>query len=158
MSKYIKVTENGLIIECGYDRPMDYVFVQVIKDNDYLYSNLDDHEIDCFKQTDFTLFDEKLKSLSLEIPEDLKIKTLLDRTKYLENLESIPFQIIAGFNADLISEDDRKFGIEIGQYIPGSEWTDNIQEYEYFKIESEALSRVNQINGAFIDNWDELNG
>ena len=98
MSKYINVTENGLIIECGFDRPMDYVFVQVIKDNDYLYSNLDDHEIDCFKQTDFTLFDEKLKSLSLEIPEDLKIKTLLDRTKYLENLESIPFQIIAGWN------------------------------------------------------------
>jgi hypothetical protein len=157
MSKYTTVTKNGLIIECGYDRPMDYVFVQVIENNDYLYSNLDDHEIDCFKQTDFTLFDEKLKSLSLEIPEDLKIKTLLDRTKYLENLESIPFQIIAGFNADLISEDDRKFGIEIGQYIPGYEWTDNIKEYEYFKTKSEALTRVNQINGAFIDDWDDLN-
>ena len=38
MSKYINVTENGLIIECGFDRPMDYVFVQVIKGDDYLYS------------------------------------------------------------------------------------------------------------------------
>lgn len=158
MSKYIKVTENGLIIECGYDRPMDYVFVQVIKNNEYLYSNINDFDIDFTSQIDFTYFDQKINSLGLEIPEDLKIKTLLDRAKYLENLESIPFQIIAGFNADLISENDSKFGIEIGQYVPGSEWTDNIKEYEYFKTESEALSRVNQINGAFIDNWDELNG
>ena len=156
MSKYINVTENGLIIECGFDRPMDYVFVQVIKDNDYLYSNLDDHEIDCIKQTDFTHFDEKLKSLGIEIPEDLKIKTLLDRAKYLKTLENIPFQILASYNSDLISVDDRKFGIEIGQYIPGSDFVFNIQEYEYYKTESEALSRVNQINGACIDDWDDL--
>ena len=156
MSKYTTVTKNGLIIECGYDRPMDYVFVQVIENNDYLYSNLDDHEIDCFKQTDFTHFDEKLKSLGIEIPEDLKIKTLLDRAKYLKTLENIPFQILASYNSDLFSVDDRKFGIEIGQYIPGSDFVFNIQEYEYYKTESEALTRVNQINGAFIDDWDDL--
>lgn len=156
MSNYKHVRDDGLIIECGYDRPMDYVFVQVIKDNEYLYSNLDDCEINCFQQTDFTHFDEKLKEFNLEVPEDLKIKTLLDRAKYLKTLENIPFQILASYNSDLISEDDRKFGIEIGQYIPGSGCILNIKEYEYYKTESEALSRVNQINGACIDDWDDL--
>lgn len=156
MSNYKHINNDGLVIECGYDRPMDYVFVQVIKDNEYLYSNLNDSEIDCFQQTDFTHFDEKLKEFNLEVPENLKIKTLLDRAKYLKTLENIPFQILASYNSDLISVDDRKFGIEIGQYIPGSDFVFNIQEYEYYKTESEALSRVNQINGACIDDWDDL--
>lgn len=156
MSKYTEITKNGLIIEVGYDRPMDYVFVQVIKNNDYLYSNLNDSDIDFTSQTDFSHFDEKIKTLGLEIPEELKIKTLLDRAKYLSSLESIPYQIIAGYNPDLISEDGRKFGIEIGQYVPGFVWTDNIKEYEYFNTESEALSRVNQINGAFVDDFEDI--
>lgn len=156
MSKYTEITKNGLIIEVGYDRPMDYVFVQVIKNNDYLYSNLNDSDIDFTFQTDFSHFDEKIKTLGLEIPEELKIKTLLDRAKYLSSLESIPYQIIAGYNPDLISEDGRKFGIEIGQYVPGFVWTDNIKEYEYFNTESEALSRVNQINGAFVDDFEDI--
>ena len=56
----------------------------------------------------------------------------------------------------MISEDGRKFGIEIGQYVPGFVWTDNIKEYEYFNTESEALSRVNQINGAFVDDFEDI--
>ncbi len=156
MSNYKHTTENGIIIEVGFDRPMDYVFVQVIKGDDYLYSNLDDHEIDCFKQIDFTYFDEKLKSLNIVIPEELKIKTLQDRAKYLDSLDYMLGQIKAGYNPDLVSEDDRKFGIEIGKELPGYDWCLNIEEYEYFKTESEALTRVNQINGAFIDDWDDL--
>lgn len=156
MSNYKHIKDDGLVIECGYDRPMDYVFVQIIKENEYLYSNLNDCAIDCFQQTDFTYFDEKLKEYNLEVPEEFKIKTLLDRAKYLKNLETLPFQILAAYNPDLISVDDRKFGIEIGQYIPGSDWILNIQEYEYYKTESQALTRVNQINGSFIDDWDDL--
>ena len=61
MSKYTTVTKNGITIECGYDISMDYVFVQVIKDNEYLYSNLNDCEIESLQQIDFTHFDKKLK-------------------------------------------------------------------------------------------------
>lgn len=156
MSKYTHITKDGMILEVGYDRPMDYVFVQVIKNNDYLYSNLNDSEINFTCETDFSHFDKKMKTLGLEIPEELKIKTLLDRAKYLTSLESIPYQIIAGYNPALISEDDRKFGIEIGQYVPGFVWSDNIKEYEFFNAESEALARVNQINGAFVDDFEDL--
>ena len=41
-----------------------------------------------------------------------------------------------------------------------SKYTEKINEntidYEFFHTESEALARVNQINGAFIDNVEDL--
>lgn len=155
MSNYTH-TADEITIEVGFEKSRDYIFVQVIKGNDYLYSNLDDRDINYLNQIDFTYFDEKLKSLSIEIPEKLKIKTLQDRAKYLDSLDPMLGQIKAGYNPDLVSEDDRKFGIEIGKELPGYDWSLNIEEYEYFHTESEALTRVNLINGAFIDDWDDL--
>lgn len=149
MSKYIETLKNGLILEAGYDRPMDYVFVQVIKNGEYLYSNINDSKIDFTSQIDFEHFDKKMSNLGIQIPEEIKIKTLLDRKKYLDSLEPIEDQIKAYLNSDLISEDDREYGIEIYR-------NNEVIDYEFYYKESEALTRINQINGAFIDDVDDL--
>lgn len=155
MSRYTKRIDKNTIIELGYDKPMDYVFVQVIKDGEYLYSNINDDEINFTMQNDFSHFDKKVSELGLEIPEDLKIKTLYDRAYFLKTIEKIPNQILAYHNEDLLGTDDgRDFGVEIYQSKNG-EYT-GVLDYEFFHTESEALARVNQINGAFIDDVEDL--
>ena len=93
MSNYKKDMGN-YIFEVGYDRHMDYIFVQVIckKTDKYLYSNLNDKDILFSSQIDFTYFDEKLLSLGFKIPEDLKAITMFDRfteIKLNENLDNL---------------------------------------------------------------------
>lgn len=156
MSKYIETLKNGLILEAGYDRPMDYVFVQVIKNGEYLYSNINDSEIDFTCQTDFSHFDKKISKLGIQIPEELKIRVLLDRADFIKSLKKIPNQICAYHNEDLIGADDgRNFGVEIYQEDGEDSGTEAL-DYEFFRTESEALTRINQINGAFIDDVDDL--
>ena len=155
MSRYTEKINENTIIELGYDKQMDYVFVQVIKDGEYLYSNINDESISFTLQTDFSHFDKKVKELGLEIPEDLKIKTLNDRADFLETLVKIPNQILASYNQDLTGAGDgRDFGVEIYQSEDG-EYLEAL-DYEFFHTESEALARVNQINGAFIDDIEDL--
>ena len=62
MSRYTEKINENTIIELGYDKPMDYVFVQVIKDGEYLYSNINDDEVSFTLQTDFSHFDKRLKN------------------------------------------------------------------------------------------------
>jgi hypothetical protein len=155
MSRYTKKIGKNTIIELGYDKPMDYVFVQVIKDGEYLYSNINDDEINFTMQIDFSHFDKKVRELGLEIPEDLKINTLNDRAAFLKTLVKIPNQILASYNQDLTGAGDgRDFGVEIYQ----SEDGDYLEalDYEFFSTESLALARENQINGAFIDDVEDL--
>lgn len=145
MSKYTHITKDGMILEVGYDSPMDYVFVQVLKNNDYLYSNINDCEINFTHQIDFAYFDTKMKELGIEIPEELKVKVLTDRANYIGNLESFPGQIIASLNEE----------VENGIVIFQNPFFENTK-YESFEKKSEALTRMNQINGACIDDWEDL--
>lgn len=156
MSQYKHNTKNKTIIY-GYDKQMDYIFIMLFNHKDkMIYSNIDDRTIDFTSQIDFTYFEKILETFNVELPEEEKIKVLKERAEYLDTLETIDYQIKARFNSDLIGEDDRKFGIEIGQILPLTEWSLNIQEYEFFKSEIDALTRVNIINGAFIDSWSDL--
>lgn len=152
MSNY-KIKSKNLIIECGYDRPMDYVFVQLIKENEYLYSNINDCEIDFTCQTDFTYFDEKLKEFQVEIPEEFKVKVLKDRAEFLDSLEIIPLQIYSSIESSE-KEDKCSFTILIGQHINKNSYA--ILKKEYFKSKSDALTRINQINGSFVDDIDDI--
>lgn len=154
MSKYTQRLGNDTTIEVGYDRQMDYVFVQVIKNGEYLYSNIDDPNINFSLQNDFSHFDVEIRKLGLEIPEDLKVKALNDRADYFKSIESIPNQIFAYYNEDLIGEDDRTFGVEIYQFIDGLH--PEVLDYNFFHTESEAIARANQINCSFIDNINDL--
>ena len=153
MSKYTHITKDGMILEVGYDKPMDYIFVQVIKNNNYLYSNINDYEIDFTCQTDFSHFDRKMKEMKIEIPEELKVKTLQDRANYISTLESFPCQIISSRSEFLEKEHKGKFAILIYQNIP---YRDENLRSELFDKESDAIARMNQINGACIDDWDDL--
>ncbi len=152
MSNY-KIKSKNLIIECGYDRPMDYVFVQLIKDDEYLYSNINDCDIDFTCQTDFTYFDEKLKEFQVEIPEELKVKVLKDRAEFLDSLEIIPLQITASIESSE-KEDKCRIVVLIGQHLNKSSYP--ILKKEYFKSKSSALTRINQINGSFVDDIDDI--
>ncbi|MCT7563339.1 hypothetical protein ACOTWR_11675 [Aliarcobacter butzleri] len=155
MSRYTQQLNDKTIIELGYDKPMDYVFVQVIKDGEYLYSNINDPEISFTLETDFRHFDVEVRKLGFEIPESLKVKTLEDRADYLETLEKEENQILAFYNDDLIGDGDgRDYGVEIYRDIDGLH--NDVIDYEFFATESEALARANQINGAFIDDEDDL--
>lgn len=154
MSVYT-TTIKDVIIQLGYDNKMDYVFVQVFRNGEYLYSNITDENISFTLQTDFSHFDDEVKKLGLEIPEDLKIKTLNDRAFYLKSIEKIPNQILSYYNEDLIGAGDgRDFGVEIYQSIDRG--YQEVLDYEFFSTESLALARVNQINGAFIDDVENL--
>ena len=153
MSNY-KIKSQNLIIECGYDRPMDYVFVQLIQNDEYLYSNLNDCDIDFTCQTDFTYFDKKLKKeFNVEVPEELKVKVLEDRAEFLDLLEIIPLQITASIESSE-KEDKCSFTILIGQHINKNSYA--ILKKEYFKSKSDALTRINQINGSFVDDIDDI--
>lgn len=155
MSKYTHITKDGIILEVGYDSQMDYVFVQVIKNNDYLYSNLNDSEINFTCETDFTYFDKKMKTLGLEIPEELKVKTLQDRTTHIDSIDcNIYERVVASYNKVLNEESDKPFAVEIYQTI--SIDYSCLLLCEFFYKESEAIARVNQINGSFISDFEDL--
>ncbi len=70
--------------------------------------------------------------------------------------------IKANINFTLVSEDDRVFGIEIGQEILNKdnkiihEYNDNLSDYEFFKTENQALARVQYINSLETNDWNKI--
>jgi hypothetical protein len=99
-------------------------------------------------------FKKYFESFLLEQPKKVQDK-IFKIIEAIETLEKIPNQILAYHNGDLIGAGDgRDYGVEIYQ----SEDGDYLEalDYEFFHTESEALARVNQINGAFIDDIEDL--
>lgn len=159
MSNYKTQLPDGNILECGYDNRMDFVFVQVIdtKNEDYLYSNLNDMEINFPDIIDFEYFDEVLAKLNYEVPEELKIQVLKDRALKLSTFENIHMQIVAFYDENHCDkEKEDKFVVAIGQLIENKSAHENILMYEYYDKLSLAFARINQINGAFVDDIDDI--
>lgn len=79
-------------------------------------------------------------------------------------MNSIDGMIKSNLNYDLvfISDDNRNFGIEIGQYILNEdrtikfEYIQNLSDYEFFKTENEALARVEYINNMCTNKWENI--
>lgn len=79
-------------------------------------------------------------------------------------MNSIDGMIKSNLNYDLvsISDDNRNFGIEIGQYILNEdrtikfEYIQNLSDYEFFKTENEALARVEYINNMCTIKWENI--
>lgn len=79
-------------------------------------------------------------------------------------MNSIDGMIKSNLNYDLvsISDDNRNFGIEIGQYILSEdrtikfEYIQNLSDYEFFKTENEALARVEYINNMCTNKWENI--
>jgi hypothetical protein len=74
MSQHI-LNINEKKILCGYDKPLNYVFMLVFdKEDELLYSNINDENIDFTKITDFNYFVNIAKEkFDIDIPEDTKI-------------------------------------------------------------------------------------
>ncbi len=74
-----KFTNNGYEVLTGYDRPLNYFFLVVYKDDEKEFSNLD------FANPAMTLdeIDSRLRTLGIEYPTNLLADLLND--KHLEN-------------------------------------------------------------------------
>lgn len=77
-------------------------------------------------------------------------------------MNSIDGMIKSNLNYGLVSNDDRNFGIEIGQDILNEdrtikyEYIENISDYEFFKTENQALARVEYINNMCTIKWENI--
>lgn len=79
-------------------------------------------------------------------------------------MNTIDGMIKSNLNYDLVSinDDNRNFGIEIGQYILNEdrtikfEYIQNLSDYEFFKTENEALARVEYINNMCTNKWENI--
>jgi len=63
---------DTVLVVLGYDRPLDYVFCTVLRENDeeYMYSNLSDEQAGVdLQEVDY--FRDKLFDLGIEVPDQM---------------------------------------------------------------------------------------
>lgn len=118
MSKFISEHKENIILEIGYDRPCNYIFMQIIDKNEesYIYSNINDMEIDFINHRDIDYFINKAKNeFNIEIPKEHIINVLCEANNKL-NLCDIEKEIVDEF---IMFQDDIEFINSVKNFIQG---------------------------------------
>jgi hypothetical protein len=117
MSRYNEKVNNHLI-EVGYDEQMDYIFMMIHKDDEMIYSNVEDKRVMFTEHKDFTHFYKVLEEFNLNLPWSL-IKKVENQRVVAEN-KRIHEKVGAILDEmeDEVGYTQRNYGDEIMNLLP----------------------------------------